>query len=94
MTGDTALFGDDEPIALPAPVRAPSPTADWQVDLLRKALNVRKLTSMAVRQRAIEDAAFRRHLAWRSVVRDNVRTVKETSRVLGFHVSEFEDAEW
>lgn len=54
-----SLFGDDEPVQ-PEPVEtAPTPIADWQVDLLRKALDARGLTAMAERQQAIEQAAGR-----------------------------------
>ena len=43
----------------PSRCRAPSPITDWQVDLLRRALDARGLTSMAERQRAIECAVGR-----------------------------------
>lgn len=59
MSDDLSLFGDD---ARPAPVeapKAPTPIADWQVDLLRKALDARGLTSIAARREAIESAAGR-----------------------------------
>ncbi len=59
MTDDLSLFGDDarpEPVKTP---KAPTPIADWQVDLLRKALDARGLTSMQHRQEAIEMAAGR-----------------------------------
>lgn len=59
MSDDPSLFGDDPS---PAPVeatKAPTPIADWQVDLLRRALDARGLTSMADRQQAIESAAGR-----------------------------------
>ncbi|MDT9591598.1 hypothetical protein RDV89_00870 [Nocardioides zeae] len=59
MSDDLSLFGDDP---RPAPVDAPktpTPIADWQVDLLRRALDARGLTSMADRQQAIESAAGR-----------------------------------
>jgi hypothetical protein len=59
VSDDLSLFGDDPK---PAPVevpKVPAPIADWQVELLRNALNGRGLTSMADRQRAIEDAAGR-----------------------------------
>lgn len=59
MTDDLSLFGDDP---RPAPVevpKAPAPIADWQVDLLRKALDARGLISMKDRQEAIESAAGR-----------------------------------
>lgn len=58
MSDDMALFGDDAPPPAPQPVEpAATPAADWQIDLLRKALDARGLVDMADRQRAIEDAA-------------------------------------
>jgi len=53
------LFGDEP--TTPEPVAQPTapPISDWQVDLLRKALDARGLTSMADRQAAIETAAGR-----------------------------------
>ncbi|WP_459976109.1 hypothetical protein, partial [Nocardioides pyridinolyticus] len=60
MTGDLSLFGDDEPDE-PATRTTPTttPAASWQVDLLRKALDGRGMTTMAERQGAIEDAIGR-----------------------------------
>jgi hypothetical protein len=56
---DLSIFGDDE--QAPTSVHAVTPTAiaDWQIDLLRKALDARGLTSMLERQQAIEAAAGR-----------------------------------
>ena len=59
MSEDLSLFGDDEQSAPVEPPRAPTPIADWQIDLLRKALNARGLTTMEERQQAIESAAGR-----------------------------------
>lgn len=59
MTDELALFGDEpRPTAAP-PVAAASPIADWQRDLIRKALDARGLTEMEDRQQAVEDAAGR-----------------------------------
>lgn len=60
MSDDLSLFGDDAPVA-PASVAPPAsaPISDWQIDLLRKALDARGLTSMSDRQAAIELAAGR-----------------------------------
>lgn len=60
MSGDLSLFGDDEPDE-PAPPdqHVEHPASDWQIDLLRKALDARGLTTQAERQAAIEDAAER-----------------------------------
>lgn len=59
MPDDLSLFGDDEPATVPVHAEAPTAIADWQVDLLRKALDARGLTSMSERQQAIEAAAAR-----------------------------------
>ena len=62
MTEDVSLFGDDESATPPVQETGPTgPTsiADWQVDLLRKALDAHGLQSMAERKLAIEAAAGR-----------------------------------
>lgn len=61
MVGDISLFGDDDEATsdLQATALPPAPITDWQVDLLRKALDARDLITMAERQRAIESAAGR-----------------------------------
>lgn len=59
MDGDLSLFGDDEPAAPVSAPAAPSPIADWQVDLLRKALDARGIADMAERQRLIEETVGR-----------------------------------
>ena len=70
MTGDVSLFGDDEPAAPPAQMSAPAPIADWQVDLLRKALDARGLMAMEDRRQAVESAAGRKVESLRSLTRD------------------------
>lgn len=75
MSDDLALFGDDE---LPAPSTqglAPAFAADWQIDLLRKALDARGLTSMAERQQAIETAAGRAVESLRALTHDEALSV-------------------
>lgn len=58
MDGDLGLFGEElESVAPPPP--SPTPVADWQRDLIRKALDARGLASMDDRQRAVEEAAGR-----------------------------------
>lgn len=70
MTDDLALFGD-EPPAAPAPVDlAPSPIADWQRDLIRKALDARGLASMEDRQCAVAGAAGRDVASLRDLTHD------------------------
>lgn len=60
MSGDLSLFGDDDPEEPVHPVQRVEPLAsDWQIDLLRKALDARGLTTMAERQQAVEAAAGR-----------------------------------
>lgn len=56
---EPSLFGDDEPTQQEAAQPAPSPVADWQVDMLRKALDARGLTTMTERQQVIEEAVGR-----------------------------------
>ncbi|KQP66909.1 hypothetical protein ASF47_04170 [Nocardioides sp. Leaf285] len=47
-----------------------APIADWQIDLLRKALDARGLTTMSERQSAIEAAAGRRVESLRTLTHD------------------------
>jgi hypothetical protein len=70
VSGDAVLFGDDQPADPLAGGRAPSPIADWQIDLLRKALDARGLISMEDRQRAVQDAAGRPIESLRSLTHD------------------------
>ena len=58
MHEELSLFGED-PVEPERPKDQPPPISDWQVDLLRKALDARGLTEMADRQKAIEAAAGR-----------------------------------
>lgn len=58
MSGDISLFGDESSDDAATPPADPSITG-WQVDLLRKALDERGLTSMSDRQAAIESAVGR-----------------------------------
>ena len=59
MSDDLSLFGDDEPRDQHIAESAPAPITDWQIDLLRKALDARELITMADRRLAIETAAGR-----------------------------------
>ncbi|WP_372733376.1 hypothetical protein [Nocardioides sp.] len=70
MTDDLSLFGADEPAVPPNQVSAPAPITDWQVDLLRKALDARGHTTMEERQQAIESAAGRKVTSLRSLAHD------------------------
>lgn len=69
MTDDFALFGDDPQVA-PPQVAAPAPIADWQRDLIRKALDARGLTAIEDRQRAVEGAAGREVATLRDLTHD------------------------
>ena len=59
VSGDLSLFGDDKPIEPVIVASIGAPIAEWQVDLLRRALDARGLTTMPERQAAIEAAAER-----------------------------------
>lgn len=59
MTDELSLFGDQPRVAPTPVVAAPTPIADWQRDLIRRALDARGLTSMDARQHAVEAAAGR-----------------------------------
>ena len=75
MSDDPSLFGDDEP-AQPAPAApTPAPIAGWQVDLLRKALDARGLTTMEERQQAIEAAVEHPVESLRSLSQDEALRV-------------------
>lgn len=76
MSIDQSLFGDEpepEPAAAPAP--AVAAITDWQVDLLRKALDARALPDMAARQAAIEQAAGRSLASLRELTFDEANAV-------------------
>lgn len=71
MSDDLSLFGDDdEPAVPPTQMSAPAPIADWQVELLRRALDARGLTSMDDRQRAVEGATGRAVRSLRDLTHD------------------------
>ena len=59
--------GASGPLRVP---KSPTPIADWQVDMLRKAVEARGLTSMTDRQQAIESAAGRAVESLRSLSHD------------------------
>ena len=75
MSDDLSLFGDDEPAAPPPQEPAPAPVADWQIDLLRKALDARGLTTMAERQQAIETATGRPVESLRALTQEEALSV-------------------
>jgi DNA polymerase-3 subunit epsilon len=69
VNDELSLFGDDPARTVPAAPVA-TPIADWQVDLLRKALDARGLTGMDERQTAIEAAAGRAVESLRALTHD------------------------
>jgi DNA polymerase-3 subunit epsilon len=69
VNDELSLFGEEPaPEAPVAPVAAP--ITGWQVDLLRKALDARGLTTMSERQSAIEVAAGRPVESLRALTHD------------------------
>jgi len=74
VTEDLSLFGDDPSRAENSEPQVASIT-DWQVDLLRKALDSRGLTNMADRQQAIEAAAGRPVESLRALTHDDAMRV-------------------
>ena len=73
MNDDLSLFGEGTPSDHPQ--RAAEPITQWQVDLLRKALDARGLQTMEDRQQAIEDAAGRPVQSLRALTHDEAMTV-------------------
>lgn len=69
MNDEPSLFGDEPAPEAPVPPAATS-IADWQIDLLRKALNARGLTTMPERRSAIEAAAGRPLESLRALTHD------------------------
>lgn len=58
MSMDQSLFGDDEVVA-PQPEPTVALIRDWQIDLIRNALDASGLASMDARQALIEDVVGR-----------------------------------
>jgi DNA polymerase-3 subunit epsilon len=59
VTDELALFGDEPRVASAQPVAVPTRIADWQRNLIRKALDARGLTAMEERQLTVEGAVGR-----------------------------------
>lgn len=75
MSDDLSLFGDDPAEPAPAaPTKSPA-VSDWQVDLLRNALDGRGLTTMTDRQQAIESAAGRPVESLRALTQEEALSV-------------------
>ena len=71
---ESSLFGDDEP-AERAQVLAPAPVKEWQVELLRKALDSRGLQSMDDRQRLVEGHVGRPIASLRAMTQDEAMSL-------------------
>ncbi|HEY0890173.1 MAG TPA: hypothetical protein VGE38_11230 [Nocardioides sp.] len=70
MPGDLSLFGDDEPTSAAPAQHEPASIADWQVELIRKALDGQGWTSMSDRQAAVVQAAGREVESLRALTHD------------------------
>ncbi|WP_182526626.1 hypothetical protein [Nocardioides dongkuii] len=69
MSDEFSLF-DDEPVTQPEPARAPLLIPDWQVAMLREALERRGVTSIAERRKIIESAVGRPVESLRALTHD------------------------
>lgn len=68
---DHSLFGEEAKSPSAVSVPAAAPIRDWQVELLRKALDARGLTTMAERQTLIEELAGHSVSALRDLTHDD-----------------------
>lgn len=75
MSDDLALFGDEHSEAPARSAPQPTPIADWQRDLIRKALDARGLTLMDERQQAVSAASGRAVASLRDLTQDEAITV-------------------
>ena len=75
MSEDLPLFGDDESVEDAPVVPRPTLIADWQRDLIRKALDARGLASMEERRLAVEGAAGRPVATLRDLTHDEAINV-------------------
>ena len=75
VSSDLSLFDDDEPERPAAAVPGPAPASDWQVDLLRKALDARGLTAQEERQAAIQEHVDHPVTSLRSLTHDEALRV-------------------
>jgi hypothetical protein len=75
VSDDLSLFGDDAPSVPVKPAPTLTTIADWQIDLLRKALDARGLVTMADRQHAVESAAGRAVESLRALTHDEAMRV-------------------
>lgn len=69
------MFGDEPTTPEPVAQSTAPPVSDWQVDLLRKALDARGLTSMVERQTAIEAAAGREVPSLRALTQEEALAI-------------------
>ncbi|KRA37890.1 MULTISPECIES: hypothetical protein [unclassified Nocardioides] len=70
MTDDLSLFGDEPSDAAVPSLPQSAPIADWQRDLIRKALDARGLIGMDERQKAVVEAAGRPLASLRDLTHD------------------------
>lgn len=80
MNGEQSLFDDDEPEVSVVEDRKPSMIAEWQIELLRTALDARGLETMDERQQAIEEAAERPVESLRALTHDDALRVALAAR--------------
>ncbi|GAA1089929.1 hypothetical protein GCM10009668_00460 [Nocardioides dubius] len=69
------MFGDEPTTPEPVAQSTAPPASDWQIDLLRKALDARGLTSMVERQTAIEAAGGRKVPSLRSLTQEEALAI-------------------
>lgn len=75
MSEELSLFDDELPIPEPVAESKAPLASDWQIDLLRKALDVRGLISMAERQAVIEAAAGREVPSLRALTQEEALSI-------------------
>lgn len=80
MSVEQALFGDDESSSSAAetPPQRPAPIGDWQIDLIRRALDGRRITEMSERQSLIEAAVGRSLASLRELTSEEAIAVLST----------------
>lgn len=74
MSTDTPLFGDD-PAPHPPVASAGTPAGEWQVDLVRKALDRHGLSDQTDRKAAVEQHAGRPLTSLRDLTADEAMRV-------------------
>lgn len=89
------LFGDDPDEVTPPAVAGPGPVADWQVELLRNALDARGLDAMADRRSLLQETVGRPVESLRALTSDEALSVLShlgsSSRATGSAASTWDD---